>query len=104
MRVLHAEEVADQIPPERHGGHMEGEDQVQLKGRSHVCSGGSNSIQERMVVTCMRREGQGVEARVPRSIKSLIVWLVFEKHIHGDYRRCVRLSTHKSHFPTGFLN
>ena len=36
MQVLHAEEVEDQIPPERHGGHlqaeehMECEDQVQL--------------------------------------------------------------------------
>ena len=38
----------------------------------------TNSMQEAMVVTCMQREGQGVELRGPRSIKSflaLIVWL-----------------------------
>ena len=31
----------------------------------------SNSMQDAIVVTCMQREVQGMEARAPRSIKSL---------------------------------
>ena len=100
-RHLHAEEVEDQIPSERHGAHLqaeEGEYKVQLITEHIVITCmqkkikikfnsiqndreityvqkrmnfKSNSMQEAMVVTCMQMEGQGVEAEAPHSIKSL---------------------------------
>ena len=66
----------------------------------------SNSMQEAMVVTCMQKEGQGVEAEAPHSIKSLSSThslvgfnkVCFAKHFHVV--RCI----HRTHFQSGFLN
>ena len=67
----------------------------------------SNLMQEAMVVTCMQREVQGVEAQAPCSIMSLSSTdslvgfneVGFAKHIHVNHLRCV----HRSHFQSGFL-
>ena len=70
-----------------------------------------NSIQNNREITCMQRRVQlntGKDGRhlhaegrargrrsgsTQHEISALIVWQVFEKHIHGNHRRCVQLST-----------
>ena len=68
---LHEEEGVDQVQlnPERQGDHMHA-----LQKRVNIKS---NSMQEAVVVTCMKREGQGVEARAPLSLfLAVMVWFL----------------------------